>query len=56
MIQPAAVRAVVIGGGFGGLATAAFLAKKGFDVVLVEKGCRLGAGRLWLSWGATGLR
>jgi len=36
------MRAVVIGGGFGGLATAAFLAKKGFDVVLVEKGCRLG--------------
>jgi Phytoene dehydrogenase and related proteins len=36
------MKAVVIGGGFGGLAAAAFLAKKGFDVVLVEKGCRLG--------------
>lgn len=36
------MRAVVIGGGFGGLASAAFLAKKGYDVVLVEKGCRLG--------------
>ncbi|MGB9706433.1 MAG: FAD-dependent oxidoreductase [Pyrobaculum sp.] len=44
------MRAVVIGGGFGGLASAAFLAKKGYDVVLVEKGCRLGAGpRLWRS-------
>jgi monoamine oxidase len=36
------MRAVVIGGGFGGLASAAFLDKKGYDVVLVEKGCRLG--------------
>ncbi len=36
------MKAVVIGGGFGGLASAAFLAKKGYEVVLVEKGCRLG--------------
>jgi phytoene dehydrogenase-like protein len=50
------VRAVVIGGGFGGLATAAFLAKKGFDVVLVEKGCRLGGRSALVELGATGLR
>ncbi|MCY0890228.1 MULTISPECIES: NAD(P)/FAD-dependent oxidoreductase [Pyrobaculum] len=36
------MRAIVIGGGFGGLASAALLAKRGYEVVLVEKNCRLG--------------
>ena len=36
------MKAVVIGGGFGGLASAALLAKKGFEVELVEKNASLG--------------
>jgi phytoene desaturase len=33
---------VVIGGGFGGMAAALRLRAKGYDVVLVERGARLG--------------
>ena len=35
-------RVIVIGGGIGGLASAALLGKKGYDVTLVEKNARLG--------------
>ena len=35
-------RAIIIGGGIAGLASAALLAKKGFDVTLVEKNERVG--------------
>lgn len=46
--QSAGPRVVVIGGGIGGLATAALLARGGADVTLVERGAELGgrAGRL----------
>ncbi|WP_075056817.1 FAD-dependent oxidoreductase [Thermogymnomonas acidicola] len=36
------MRAVVVGGGFGGLASAAVLARMGFQVTVVEKNFALG--------------
>ena len=47
-------RAIVIGGGIGGLATAALLARDGYDVVLLEKNAAVG-GRAG-SWERDGFR
>lgn len=47
-------KAVVIGGGFGGLSPAALLARDGWDVTLVEKNAQLGGrARYWEKDGFT---
>ncbi len=45
-------KVVVVGAGFGGLAVSALLAKKGFDVTLLEKNAEVGGrARVWLESG-----
>jgi phytoene desaturase len=47
-------RVIVIGAGYGGLSTAAFLAKDGWDVTVLEKNDRIGGrARLWEKDGYT---
>jgi phytoene dehydrogenase-like protein len=36
------MRAVIVGGGFSGLATASLLSRQGFEVTLIEKNNSLG--------------
>jgi phytoene desaturase len=47
-------RVVVVGAGFGGLTSALLLAKKGFEVTIVEKNSEPGGrARLWQEKGFT---
>ncbi|MWB98236.1 phytoene desaturase family protein [Agromyces seonyuensis] len=54
MIEPATQRAVVIGGGISGLASAALLAREGYEVTVLEQNDTVG-GRAG-SWAADGFR